>query len=664
MTSIENSRQALGFAMRRGQLSNLPSQRYNLSLHTREDAMQAKILILHLIGYNLEMQLSIPNLEVLYHAVSLPYVNEHQRLSTQKEERYRSQSNIGQLIKSNLVSPSKNGSSSSLEQNGEKGDGETATDSGSDEGKEKKQGPSDPEGTGDNANKGDANVDDSTTGELVVSLPESDTSENPSYISDILNVASNYAANMINEAQDALISLAEEIWPTEDGIDEPLEPSAAVHILHKDIYSINADTISNFRRASLYSKRVTSRDSLHSNQSHESNDDKSIDKKAFEYAPMVDISSTAIPLGEPRRDKYGNLVITQTELISHVWIPLILVNRRGIDVEYASHALALYIAVVRGTGIDSHHALSMLLLRLLCAQGRYMEISRLIQLNFFPDSTEAAMTALEIADIIVSLPHKNKSNRNSPTGKQDHSNTEMNYLRFCQSRNGVDHTNGLAVAIRTLQQVGLDILWRLKQSTVIVRWLLGHGEVMHAIDLINAAKIKRSNADDNTHGEDRHQGSGNSGDASNVSSRNSSPTNKGKGKGLEKSSSSDNILNSNTGLVADVDGVDFFNGAVIALKSIAKNSVNSNGDESTASTTRRSANVYQQQINLLHNVYLFIQKWDAASITPIKEKGNDNSESKLKVHRSRIAAQSVFPDTFKEQEEQTFKQLFGYLKEG
>jgi len=41
----------------------------------------------------------------------------------------------------------------------------------------------------------------------------------------------------------------------------------------------------------------------------------------------------------------------------------------------------------------------------------------------------------------------------------------------------------IPAAIRILQQVGLDMLWRLGEEVMAVRWMLGHGKVIDHISL-------------------------------------------------------------------------------------------------------------------------------------------------------------------------------------
>ena len=37
--------------------------------------------------------------------------------------------------------------------------------------------------------------------------------------------------------------------------------------------------------------------------------------------------------------------------------------------------------------------------------------------------------------------------------------------------------------MRSLQQVGLDMLWRLHERSMVIRWLCGHGRVNEAMAL-------------------------------------------------------------------------------------------------------------------------------------------------------------------------------------
>jgi hypothetical protein len=131
--------------------------------------------------------------------------------------------------------------------------------------------------------------------------------------------------------------------------------------------------------------------------------------------------------------------------------------------------LLLLLLLFNSVDAPVHPALSMLLLNLLSYKRKYIEISRLLQLNFFSDNSELAMSALELSDTIeyteLKLCNDYKTKNNSKINK-----------------NGILYKNKIIKsAITSLRQISLDILWRLRERTTVVRWLLGRGLVLESI---------------------------------------------------------------------------------------------------------------------------------------------------------------------------------------
>jgi len=245
----------------------------------------------------------------------------------------------------------------------------------------------------------------------------------------------------------------------------------------------------------------------------------------------------------------------------------------------------------------------MLLLKLFSARKKYMEIARLLQLQFFPDAAEVAMTALELCDVIA-----------------DNSGTLLTQPR------GVLEQHLQTSAIANLQQVGLDMLWRLQERTTVVRWLLGHGKVMEAISLCQKRR-----------GQWR------------------------------------------TGLSpASIPGADFFLAAVMALH--AKHPIleeeededdeDEESDERKDSLERDAATVRNtyvddgeerddtsyfvlgpgERVELMHTVYKFIREWDHTCINASATTG-----------KSRLGSQTQFPEhLFSEEHALIFTRLFGF----
>lgn len=173
---------------------------------------------------------------------------------------------------------------------------------------------------------------------------------------------------------------------------------------------------------------------------------------------MTDLISKIpkVPL-QIRRDCTGTLIVSQTELLSHVWFPLILNSvTNDASCDYYRWALSSFIACYRAIGVPISPVTSMLLLSTLTVKGKYMEVARLLQLQFFPDSTEIANIALEISGLIEK---KKQSNMTS-----------------------------LRSTVDTIRQVSLDMLWRLNEKATVVRWLLGRGDIIDAISLCSKRK--------------------------------------------------------------------------------------------------------------------------------------------------------------------------------
>ncbi len=94
----------------------------------------------------------------------------------------------------------------------------------------------------------------------------------------------------------------------------------------------------------------------------------------------------------------------------------------------------------------------------------------MLQSQLFPDTIDIAMNSLELADIIedTELQAQYQSQLNVSSDESD-SNTlhTISPYEFVSIKS----------AVQLLQQVGLDMLWRLGEYSIVVRWLLGHGKV-------------------------------------------------------------------------------------------------------------------------------------------------------------------------------------------
>jgi hypothetical protein len=223
---------------------------------------------------------------------------------------------------------------------------------------------------------------------------------------------------------------------------EPIEPAHAMYLFLPNINSVGGKI------------RVHRRQSSESSGMHEDN--------------VV----VKVPLSG-RRDSFGTLIISQTEMLSYIWLPIILLKPDIVDIDYVRWSLCTYITALRGSSppVPVHPAVSILLLNLLVLERRYAEMAHLVQLQFFPDSIEVAMAVLELSDIIS----QSVDDQGEGTGKE----TMVGYDRLYQDVN----LYKFSTAIQVLQQVGLDMLWRMQEKTTVVRWLLGRGRVLESITL-------------------------------------------------------------------------------------------------------------------------------------------------------------------------------------
>lgn len=232
-----------------------------------------------------------------------------------------------------------------------------------------------------------------------------------------------------------------------------------------------------------------------------------------------------------RRDSTGNLVVTQTELLCYVWVPMLLYS--NIDVEYMSWALTTYISVLREKDITVTSAVSVLLMTVLFNSGKTIEVARLLQNNFFPDHVDTALSALEMYSALhtainnedapsskVDITEDTTDNKDSPRNSNSNaftvinsknSKVESDFRRTGSKKNlkkddnvdlrqpkvdmefrvssifllKEDLVNKLRHrdACNLLLQAGLDMLWRLNELVLLVRWYLSHGRVREAIAL-------------------------------------------------------------------------------------------------------------------------------------------------------------------------------------
>ncbi len=247
-----------------------------------------------------------------------------------------------------------------------------------------------------------------------------------------------------------------------------LEPQDALHMLLSDITSIGS------RR-----HRITSGLKGFGNNTVTTGvDEKPIDNDTLINGLVPPLQLTTA------RDPDGNLVLTQIETLSHIWLPLILLNNGSLSFQYMSFALMLYQTVTRSYGAKTHPAMALSLLKLLGAQKRFMEVGRLLQLQFFPDTPEIAMFSLDLYNAIdIAQQEQHQIQQQQKIAKIDDTCDDNNVEQWF-----VGGRAGMKSATSTLRQVGLDMLWRLGERTLVVRWLLGNGHSSDAMALCGKQK--------------------------------------------------------------------------------------------------------------------------------------------------------------------------------
>lgn len=160
------------------------------------------------------------------------------------------------------------------------------------------------------------------------------------------------------------------------------------------------------------------------------------------------------------RSSDGWLIVTQIELLCFVWMPLLL--HAQCDIKYIARLLTLYQAELRGSTnekLNPEPIVSLLLFKLLVRARDEIEIARLMQTQFFSDSSELALECLSLADALTS------SHRSQKSGPHD------------------GRIEAIEQATRMLHQSAMDVLWRLGEIVSLTRRLLFEGRIFEAIEL-------------------------------------------------------------------------------------------------------------------------------------------------------------------------------------
>jgi hypothetical protein len=178
-----------------------------------------------------------------------------------------------------------------------------------------------------------------------------------------------------------------------------------------------------------------------------------------------------------RRNADAGMIITQIEMLNHIWLPLSLEYTTSGDakasenVDFLISALKVYISSLKTVAVVVNASISLLLLNLLAFREKYKELAHIIQLQFFSDSPEFAVALLDIADTMVDA---------CASRCKQHDSSSDDCIPH---RAPVQHLDQLQYAIATLQQAGRDILWRGQEHGTVIRWMLSHGQLDEALRL-------------------------------------------------------------------------------------------------------------------------------------------------------------------------------------
>lgn len=197
-----------------------------------------------------------------------------------------------------------------------------------------------------------------------------------------------------------------------------------------------------------------------------------------------------------RRDEKGDLIVTQTEVLMYVWIPILLNPHDTIDYNYCCDVLTLYIASIIDQGIAIIPSILYLHLQLLFALERYQDIINFLGTgNVYPDSIIIARSLLDFATILeegllnIEALHKLGNHE-----KEEDSNNALEFRRL-QSE-----------CIERFRKYGLDMLWKVGEYTTIVKTYLLQGKIFEAIEVChhyiryNSASITASLSNDESTG--------------------------------------------------------------------------------------------------------------------------------------------------------------------
>jgi hypothetical protein len=193
-----------------------------------------------------------------------------------------------------------------------------------------------------------------------------------------------------------------------------------------------------------------------------------------------------------RRNERGDLILTQSEILSYIWIPLLL-SSEDADFFYLERILTNYISSLIDQGVEIISSLALLHLHLIYSLGEYEKLSNLLSNGFYSDSADIALTLLQFSTLLEEeLSIVGNEQQSSSSSSKSHKQSNQ------RNRSGISgsvETKQLYIAMKKCRSISLQMLWRLNELVTIVKWYLTQGLVMEAMELCQQGM--QSNGPDN-----------------------------------------------------------------------------------------------------------------------------------------------------------------------
>ncbi|RYH31191.1 hypothetical protein EON65_03235 [archaeon] len=215
---------------------------------------------------------------------------------------------------------------------------------------------------------------------------------------------------------------------------DPLEPFGLSSALFSDISSIGSRAKAWLRRKLLDDlDNVTSSDKKFEDR-----------KRSRSIKPVHDHALLHL-----RRDHRGDIIASQTELVSLVFVPYLLKCDGPAYLQW-THILSEYMTRLIEEGIPRTPSLSVLHVNLLYNTGQYSMLAECLNMRLYSDCVELAFMLLQFSDLL---------------DEADVATEELQSLRHVYSDEGV------------------RMLWRLNEKIAVVKWQLNKGMVQEAIEI-------------------------------------------------------------------------------------------------------------------------------------------------------------------------------------